>query len=62
MKIEDDYIFIEKASGKNFIKSEYQLKKRMFRENDILYVKSLDRLGRNKKMILDEWQELIKIK
>jgi DNA invertase Pin-like site-specific DNA recombinase len=36
--------------------------KRMFREDDILYIKSLDRLGRNKQMILDEWRELIQIK
>lgn len=36
--------------------------KRIFRKGDILYIKSLDRLDRNKQMILDEWQELIKIK
>lgn len=60
--IADEYIFIEKASGKDFKRPEYQLMKRMFREEDILYVKSLDRLGRNKQMILDEWKELIKIK
>ena len=60
--IANEYIFIEKASGKDFKRPEYQLMKRMFREEDILYVKSLDRLGRNKQMILDEWQELIKIK
>src|SRR5690625_2153832 len=36
--------------------------KRMFREGDALYIKSLDRLGRNKQMILDEWQDLIKTK
>jgi len=34
----------------------------MLREGDALYVKSLDRLGRNKQMILDEWQELVKNK
>jgi DNA invertase Pin-like site-specific DNA recombinase len=34
----------------------------MLRSEDVLYIKSLDRLGRNKQMILDEWQELIKIK
>lgn len=62
MEIKDEYIFIEKASGKDFKRPEYQLMKRMFREEDILYVKSLDRLGRNKQMILDEWQELIKVK
>jgi DNA invertase Pin-like site-specific DNA recombinase len=36
--------------------------KRMFRSGDMLYVKSLDRLGRNKQMILDEWQELTRVK
>lgn len=34
----------------------------MLRAGDILYVKSLDRLGRNKQMILKEWNELVKIK
>ncbi|WP_404452703.1 recombinase family protein [Virgibacillus necropolis] len=58
--IAEEYIFIEKASGKDFKRPEYQLMKRMFRDGDILYIKSLDRLGRNKQMILDEWQELIK--
>lgn len=62
LKIEHEYIFIDKASGKDFKRPEYQLMKRMFREGDILYIKSLDRLGRNKQMILDEWQELTKIK
>lgn len=62
LEIEDEYIFIEKASGKDFKRPEYQLMKRLFREEDILYIESLDRLGRNKQMILDEWQELIKIK
>ncbi|WP_214484724.1 recombinase family protein [Bacillus sp. SM2101] len=60
--ISEEYIFIEKASGKDFKRPEYQLMKRMFRAGDILYIKSLDRLGRNKQMILDEWQDLIKVK
>jgi DNA invertase Pin-like site-specific DNA recombinase len=60
--IDKDYLFIEKASGKDFKRPEYQLMKRMFRNNDILYIKSLDRLGRNKQMILDEWRELTSIK
>jgi DNA invertase Pin-like site-specific DNA recombinase len=46
--IDKDYLFIEKASGKDFKRPEYQLMKRMLRSNDILYIKSLDRLGRNK--------------
>lgn len=62
MGIEGEYIFIEKASGKDFKRPEYQLMKRMLRENDLLHISSLDRLGRNKQMILDEWQELTKVK
>lgn len=62
LHIEEGYIFIDKASGKDFKRPEYQLLKRMLREGDILYIKSLDRLGRNKQMILDEWHELTKSK
>ncbi len=57
-----EYRFIEQASGKDFARPEYQLLKRMLRPGDLLYITSLDRLGRNKQMILDEWQELTKIK
>ena len=60
--IHDEYIFIEKASGKDFKRPEYQLMKRILRSGDILYIKSLDRLGRNKQMLLDEWKDLIKNK
>jgi DNA invertase Pin-like site-specific DNA recombinase len=60
--VDDDYIFIEKASGKDFKRPEYQLMKRMLRNGDILYIKSLDRLGRNKQMLLDEWRELTRTK
>lgn len=59
INIPEEYIFIERASGKDFKRPEYQLMKRMLRNGDILYIQSLDRLGRNKQMILDEWQELI---
>lgn len=62
MGITEEYVFVEKASGKDFKRPEYQLMKRMFRNGDILYIQSLDRLGRNKQMILEEWQELILVK
>ncbi|HDR7398290.1 TPA: recombinase family protein, partial [Bacillus toyonensis] len=62
INIPEEYIFIERASGKDFKRPEYQLMKRMLRNGDILYIQSLDRLGRNKQMILDEWQELIEEK
>lgn len=62
MGIPEEYVFIEKASGKDFKRPEYQLMKRMLRNGDILYIQSLDRLGRNKQMILEEWQELIQVR
>lgn len=62
MGIPEEYVFIEKASGKDFKRPEYQLMKRMLRNGDVLYIQSLDRLGRNKQMILEEWRELIQVK
>lgn len=62
LEVHEEYIFMEKASGKDFKRPEYQLLKRMLRSGDILYIKSLDRLGRNKQMILDEWQEITRVK
>lgn len=62
LEIAEEYIFIETASGKDFKRPEYQLMKRMLRAGDILFIQSLDRLGRNKQMILDEWRELTQTK
>lgn len=60
--IDDGLIFIEKQSGKDFSRPQYQLLKRIMQKGDILYIKSLDRFGRNKQQILDEWSELTKAK
>ncbi|EFU39345.1 recombinase [Paenibacillus vortex V453] len=62
MKIPDEYIFVDKASGKNFDRPEYQFLKRVLREGDTLFVKSINRFGRNKQEILKEWQWLIDAK
>ncbi|TFZ11484.1 recombinase family protein [Bacillus cereus] len=51
-------IFIDKQSGRDFNRYQYQLLKRMLREGDILYIHSLDRFGRNKEGILQEWQDI----
>lgn len=53
-------IYLDKQSGKNFERVNYQLLKRIIRKGDILYIHSLDRFGRNKDDILNEWQELTK--
>ncbi|GIO04764.1 DNA recombinase [Brevibacillus reuszeri] len=54
--LKDDMIFIDKASGKDFARPEYQFLRRLLKEGDTLFVKSLDRFGRNKQEILKEWQ------
>ncbi len=51
-------IFVDRQSGKDFNRDEYQRMKAGLRDGDELYVKSLDRLGRNKRMIKDELQDL----
>ncbi|WP_341963427.1 recombinase family protein (plasmid) [Planococcus maritimus] len=53
-------IYLDKQSGKNFERANYQLLKRVIRKGDILYIHSLDRFGRNKKEILQEWNDLTK--
>ncbi|WP_195986340.1 recombinase family protein [Clostridium sp. D53t1_180928_C8] len=56
--IEERNIFIDKQSGKNFEREQYQLLKRLLRDGDALYIKSIDRFGRNYQEILSEWREL----
>lgn len=58
LKIKDKNIYIDKASGKDFDRKEYQQLKRILREDDVLYILSLDRLGRNYDEIKKEWEEL----
>ncbi len=56
--VEKDYIFIDKMSGKDFDRPEYQLAKRLLKEDDVLFIKDLDRLGRNYRMIKEEWKAI----
>ena len=51
-------IFIDKCSGKDFVRPQYQALKLQLREGDVLVIKSIDRLGRNYKQICDEWREI----
>lgn len=51
-------IFTDKASGKNFERPQYQALKAQLREGDILIIKSIDRLGRDYKQIVNEWKEI----
>ena len=50
----EDDLFIDHASGKDFDREAYNQLKKMVRDEDELYVKSLDRFGRNKQLIKEE--------
>ncbi|KON90319.1 DNA recombinase [Sporosarcina globispora] len=58
--IDERDIFMDKQSGKNFNREQYQLLKRIIRKGDVLYIHSLDRFGRNKEEILQEWNDIAK--
>src|SRR5699024_3855455 len=53
-------IFMDKGSGQDFQRAQYQLLKRILRPGDVLYIHSLDRFGRNKEEIVEEWNAITK--
>lgn len=55
-------IYIEKQSGKDFHRPIYQKLLKRLKPNDILYIKSIDRLGRDYDEILEQWKILTKQK
>lgn len=57
-----DRIFTDKQSGKDFLRPEYQKLLRKLKKDDVLVVKSIDRLGRNYDDILVQWREITKEK
>lgn len=56
--VDERFIFIDKESGKNFDRKEYQLIKRVLNQGDLLIVEAIDRFGRNYREILKEWREI----
>ncbi|MCX4254419.1 MAG: recombinase family protein [Bacilli bacterium] len=60
LNICDRDIFFDVKSGKDFQREKYKLLKSILRENDVLVIKSIDRLGRNYNMILEEWRDITK--
>lgn len=51
-------IYTDKKSGKNFERENYCRLKKVLKRGDLLVVKSIDRLGRNYDMIIDEWSDI----
>lgn len=55
-------IYIDKQSGKDFERPKYKKLLRKLKKDDLLYIKSIDRLGRNYEEILYQWRVLTKEK
>ena len=55
-------MFLDKQSGKDFDRPQYKKLLRKIKKDDLLYIKSIDRLGRNYGEILEQWRILTKEK
>ncbi|MCI9663526.1 MAG: recombinase family protein [Lachnospiraceae bacterium] len=62
LQIERNNIYVDKQSGKDFNRPMYRRLLKRLQQDDILYVKSIDRLGRDYKEILEQWRILTKEK
>ena len=62
MAVPEANLFVDKQSGKDFERPQYKRLLRKVKKDDLLYVKSIDRLGRNYGEILEQWRVLTKEK
>lgn len=62
LPVPKENIYMDKQSGKDFERPQYRRLVRRLRRDDLLYVKSIDRLGRNYSEILEQWRMLTKEK
>lgn len=60
--IPEKNLFIDKQSGKDFKRPAYERMIKAIKENDLIVIKSIDRLGRNYEEIIEQWKEITKIK
>ena len=60
LDIDDKFIYIDRESGKDFDRTKYQKLIKKLKKDDLLIIKSIDRLGRNYHMILEEWSRITK--
>ena len=62
LPVPKENIYMDKQSGKDFERPQYRRLVRRLRRDDLLNVKSIDRLGRNYSEILEQWRMLTKEK
>ena len=56
--VPENNIYVDKESGRDFDRPMYREMVRELNKNDLVYIKSIDRLGRNYKEIVEQWQFL----
>lgn len=61
-RISDENIYIDKQSGKDFNRPKYKLLYRRLKKGDVLYIKSIDRMGRNYDEIIQEWRRITRFR
>lgn len=59
--LKKEHIFIDKQSGKDFNRNAYQKLRKRLKKNDLVIIKSIDRLGRDYEMIIQEWHHITKV-
>ena len=62
MSVPEHNIFMDKQSGKDFNRSNYKKLVKKLKPDNLLYIKSIDRLGRNYQEIQEQWRMLTKEK
>ena len=62
LAVPEKNIYMDKQSGKDFDRPQYKRLLRKMKKDDLLYIKSIDRLGRNYGEILEQWRILTKEK
>ena len=62
LNIPQGNVYMDKQSGKDFERPQYKKLVRKMKRDDLLYIKSIDRLGRNYEEILEQWRVLTKEK
>ena len=60
--IEDKNIYMDKQSGKDFNRPKYKILYRKLKKGDVLYIKSIDRMGRNYDEIIQEWRRITRFR
>ena len=62
LEVPSENIFLDKQSGKNFVRPQYKVMMKKLKPGDLLYILSIDRLGRNYEEIQVQWRIITKDK